>query len=869
MAKLLLLFTISLGFPVFSQSDEPSACSYCTNMEDALVEPERVSYLNLSAQGHSVFPEEINQLINLKTLDLSQNTIDRVDFSLLELKQLKELNLSNNPGFDALSLEGMASTMPNLEKLDLSQCAILYVSKELSNLKRLEALDVSNNAIQFIPSSINQLSYLDVSGNQLSDVFFLTDSWRMSYLDVSNNPKLKASDIGGAIRFKEDLKELILSPDEEGKRSLPSELADIGIKKLVIKGGKLNDPNFQITKNDSIESLVFEEVEITNPKRFVAWVNRMEKLEEVEFRNMEAPRLLNEMTELDRIKFSDAVIEDKMELREIKPSIQIMATRTDIRTEGYIGNSKISNSDNLATKETRCDYAISESMRANKVEPFVRAQPKIVSVSGSRDARVTMDFSSFDIPSEAFLTQSGELYTGDVRVEVKEYMDPTLNALSGTPMTYRTGEEDIVFSSSGMFDFRAYDDAGNELKPNPENPIDVEINDLMPAENSDLYFYNDSIANWEVLPNPPVQDGWMDRKRELMDSLNEISDKSITNFYVLPIATLFEFQKSRKDPYTVHFRTLGTKKRVKRTKEYNQMMRTANPDQRWVARQYWKIDTIVDEELLSQLSSMKFQQRKVRKHWYRGVFRRPSNTAPRFIKDLKITPDLARDNYRLEFIFKGELVSLPVLHSYNGSLRKVQYKEKRNFARYQKNVKLAKKDQKNIDKYEATVVKRQAETMREREATYLLNAPKQAPINSELLRFGLNGLPPSAGNRVLKGTARILSFGLINCDRPIQLPMNEFRMDAIALDQNGEEVNVPPFVRAIYPQSGGYMSVSSAEVKRPKIGKSYVIFQINESELAIVRDWKKLSSGAERATLERLTITDLSPGEIREKIMEK
>ena len=876
MSKFLFLLFVSFSLPMIAHADEArNPCTYCTNLEDALLEPSQVIHLNLRATGLTNIPDNLNEFINLKTLDISQNLISEIDFTNLRLEQLEELNVSNNPGFDALNMDNISNALPSLKYLDLSSCHLIYLSNELPSLQQLRTLNVSNNAIRFIPNNLNQLTTLDVSQNDLQDTYCLIDSWDLEFLDISGNTDLNLTKVGNALKYKENLKELSITPDSISKKSLPTSLAECSIKQLTLKQGRIQDPNFQITKNDSITRIVLEDVEISSPERFKNWVNRFEGLEEIVFRNMTVPEFLDEISSLETMRFENVDFQDKMELRAIKPSIQLKALRTDIRTDGYIGNSKIANA-NSSIVEAKSDYVMSPEMRMNTLPRMVEPETEQFSFNSSNPQRIMMDFSSLDIPSQAFLTQSGQIYTGEVRVDVTEYMDPIIDALTGVPMTYRTDEEDVVFSSSGMFEFRAFDDSGNELNPNPENPIEVEMNDLMPSQSSDLYRFNDSINNWELLEESPKVEGWADRKAKLLDSLNKISDKDITNFYVLPVATLFQYKKSRRDPYVLSFKTVGTNKRVSKEKKYKMLLRTPNPDQRWIAKQQWKIDTLISPELEATLKDFKKSQRRDKKRWFKRSYRRNPDAAPRFLKDLTITPDFEKDNYRMEFTFKGKRVSLPVTHNFSGTLRRVQIKEKRTFKEYERSKALAQKDIKRIEKYEQTVLKQQAELIRERRAIMGTSYSNPPSVASERLRFGLGsprrGFLATAGDvggGLIRGIGTLLTFGLINVDTELSIPPKTVRMDQMAMDQNGESLNVPPYVRTVFPEGGGYLSVPYTDVLVPRDRKPIILFPISPSEIAVVRNWKKMRNGAKQATVERIIIAGLSPGEIQSLIKGK
>ena len=71
---------------------------YFDNLEDALVEPEKVIYLDLSMQSPKLkaIPSDVFKLVYLRYLELGFNQIAKVDERIAELKQLEVLGLDGN-----------------------------------------------------------------------------------------------------------------------------------------------------------------------------------------------------------------------------------------------------------------------------------------------------------------------------------------------------------------------------------------------------------------------------------------------------------------------------------------------------------------------------------------------------------------------------------------------------------------------------------------------------------------------------------------------------------------------------------------------------------------------------------------------------
>ena len=138
------------------------------------VENDRVKALDLSRRGllYGPIPKELSQLSNLKTLDLSHNSLSElIPKELSQLSNLKTLNLRDNDLSGPIPKE--LSQLSNLKTLDLSGNYLSGpIPKELSQLSNLKTLDLRRNRLSgLIPKELSQLSSLetlDLSGNSLS-----------------------------------------------------------------------------------------------------------------------------------------------------------------------------------------------------------------------------------------------------------------------------------------------------------------------------------------------------------------------------------------------------------------------------------------------------------------------------------------------------------------------------------------------------------------------------------------------------------------------------------------------------------------------------------------------------------------------------
>lgn len=844
MNRLSTLFSLLLFNSVsFSQ------CSYCTSLEEAMIKPEKVTELDLSANGYTRFPEELTKLIHLQKLDFSDNLLGDLVVNGIYLPELTTLNLSRNPGINAMDVKGMEQAFPALTSLNLSNNSIKWVSVELSALVHLEELNLSENSIELLPEEIGEmpsLKSIDVSGNKMEETYWLVNAWSLRELDISGNPRLNLDGLGYTLLFKNSLARLTITPS--GAKSIPAHFALLPVKELTLKGGSVYSMNSKVCRSDSLTKVIFDNCDLGSPGSVYAWLNRCKAVDEVEFRNMNIPSLVSDITNVKEIRFNNCDFAAKYELAKIKPQIKVVAINCDIESGDYLGNSKriklIAVSSGTLTDE----------MSENRLETIVPARSQVISVSGTKSERVELDFSTYDIPSEAFLTQEGNIYTGEVELRITEYKDPIVNALSGVPMVYNDGDRQEIFASSGMIDFRAYDERGNELKPNQDRLIRVELNDIQPATNSNLYVFNDTTNTWQEVGSPNSTN-FDSLRRAYMDSLNALPDSLFASIQISPIKMYFDFSRSRYDPYELEFNYIGNGRYDKKWYKHGKVIiETENNDQRWIAdKKTWKIDTLITPETEDLLKVIKKEWQKKQSLYSRKIFgRKFYSYLPSLIRDMELIPNIDHDNYTLRFKYKSQMVNLPVYAAMGGSFSKIQQKEKKNYVTYKGLKNKEKKIKEDIEKREEKVIALRARIAREQKFQFQLRNPGfQNLIQQEKLQFGL------------------LSFGLVNCDFFMDNPPDEYlAYDSVAVDQMGGFVKVPLDIRNVMVTNNAYLTTLSNNVPFYKAeGVQVIFFPVGKRELAVVQSFSSLENGKVRPQVVRFSIEGLTSEQVALKVI--
>lgn len=145
--------------------------SFCERIQN---EPATIVKLSATHSKLKTIPADIGRFVNLKVLDLSNNLIEFIPWSIVYLKQLEILNLSHN------QLKQLPSTMfhfPYLVSLDLSYNLFERLPNELLRLEKLEKLNVEGNTCLVSPPLDVCLRGVDVVFENLRKRKCRSDIW--------------------------------------------------------------------------------------------------------------------------------------------------------------------------------------------------------------------------------------------------------------------------------------------------------------------------------------------------------------------------------------------------------------------------------------------------------------------------------------------------------------------------------------------------------------------------------------------------------------------------------------------------------------------------------------------------------------------
>ena len=108
--------------------------------------------------------------------------------------------------------------------------------------------------------------------------------------------------------------------------------------------------------------------------------------------------------------------------------------------------------------------------------------------------------SKLSIDRNAFVTQTGENYTGSVKLFYREFRNPVEIMLSGIPMTNTVNGETQVFKSGGMYEINAYDIGNQPLKLVSDTSIKINFALTDTSQNFQFFSLNNN-GTWATLTN--------------------------------------------------------------------------------------------------------------------------------------------------------------------------------------------------------------------------------------------------------------------------------------------------------------------------------------------------------------------------------
>ncbi|RLD74767.1 MAG: hypothetical protein DRJ10_16505, partial [Bacteroidetes bacterium] len=189
----ILLFSIAIKAQDLLSNEQLDTCQVYSSVEEALLTPDNVFVLDLSANSLIELPKNIIKLTKLQRLNLSNNSITKLPEEFFELKLLQELNLEENR---LTKLSSAVSNFVHLKKINLTRTKIPSIPESFSELINLEELNLSWNDLKadsiLAIFQLNQLEDLNLMRNQLDTLNDKICNFKnLLYLNLNFNPLQK------------------------------------------------------------------------------------------------------------------------------------------------------------------------------------------------------------------------------------------------------------------------------------------------------------------------------------------------------------------------------------------------------------------------------------------------------------------------------------------------------------------------------------------------------------------------------------------------------------------------------------------------------------------------------------------------------
>jgi Leucine-rich repeat (LRR) protein len=812
-------------------------CTTCYSLEEAQKAPRLVRELHLTNSPLTLIDTSFNRFTSLKVLEASYNPIMEVSEGV-SIPSLKELNLAH-ASYNPWKMGAIGKAFPNLEQLNLSSNQLSFIWSGLQSLPNLVRLDVSDNHLITIPVEIMYLANLkelnlskneiQLQGNELGAL------WSLKKLDISNNSGTITENLILSIAENKQLKELAIDENELSSKSIQL-LANMNLERL-----ELNN----VQKPTAINFTRFSTIKKVALTHSPNWLSpetskQFDQVAELELSNSSIPPRLEKLKAL-RVLVLNNIDEAQIPMLYPLKGLSVLDVSNTSFTKDQIAKLKL---ELPATEIITGTTDVSENMIANKVEPLIQIPSKTIEIQSDKASTVEEKNVSLDIPENAFLDESGNIYKGKLTIALTVYDDPIQTALAGIPMAFTENDREELFASNGMLKFEATGENKEVLKPNPDKLIQASVGNLQPQNPGGLFAFNQQTAQWNTISPTVNTSNLAARLQRAIDSINRLDMKKLVprvyNDRIFSIYPKFSrYDRTEISLYSKYIPAQPSAIAVTNNK--------SNALGKLMTKQRWVIDTVITKDMKRSFQIMKKETRGWRNKKFKGDG--VNRFIPRLMNRLSIEADPEYDNYRLRFYYRDSLVSLPVALA-GKSNKQIQ----KNTSRFHAGVKQAKMtDRKEDQQYQNTLddqLKLAEDALRAR-----LIATETMRINQ---LFGVNGWP--SPNQLNFG---LTSFGLVNCDF-FQRNNPDFSIFAAQnlRDQNGKSHKVPQSVIAVDPRKNFYMETGTLGMINC-FESTILVFKMGDKELGV----SKPKKGEKVSDIILIDITDKTPDEVSKAIL--
>ena len=126
--------------------------------------------LNVGRCGLICLPEDLNRILNLEVLILSDNSLSHLCGALKNMTKLRKVWLDNNP-FQCLEDEFPFDTLVNIEYLDLANTNMKTLPGAIGGMVKIKYIHLQENKLKRLPKEFCNLPsglYVNLDGNPIS-----------------------------------------------------------------------------------------------------------------------------------------------------------------------------------------------------------------------------------------------------------------------------------------------------------------------------------------------------------------------------------------------------------------------------------------------------------------------------------------------------------------------------------------------------------------------------------------------------------------------------------------------------------------------------------------------------------------------------
>ena len=147
--------------------------------------------VNFPAPNTNEMMMESNQLLPDKILDLSDQSLNTIPESVLQLDALQVLHLTNNY---LQEIPTEICRMKSLQHIYLDENELRSLPREMGNLTNLQSLNLGFNSLKILPQELGKmvgLNFLNVQNNNLSYLPIEIARLNLWGLQINGNPGMK------------------------------------------------------------------------------------------------------------------------------------------------------------------------------------------------------------------------------------------------------------------------------------------------------------------------------------------------------------------------------------------------------------------------------------------------------------------------------------------------------------------------------------------------------------------------------------------------------------------------------------------------------------------------------------------------------